>query len=437
MQVKSYEAALRRMEEATKVLFGVLLREPHLALVCSHKFKRAWFDYAPASISKAVKCFFAQIDATNQFSMYAAPVAKISADAWLRLMADAGDVTFDAAVIEAADAAEALAEQLIALNVVGEWSHFEPREIRRLSDELRARVRLDVVDNISDGFDDWFEQKLQNGEPSYPCWMTIDQLKPYIRFFEPGSMTVIAARPSVGKTFFLLNLMKEWLQAGLRGFMISLDMSTTMLKARALGMLSGINPRADWSLLTPDDAALLRSCKSELSSFDLEVIDGVADIDLLERLIQAEHAKSPLHFIAVDHLQLMSARGAQTRYQMITDVSGRLKVLAKSLGVPAIVVSQLNRAAEARSNTVPRLSDLRESGAIEQDATYVIALHRESGDANDRFGDSSVIVLKNQNGPTSGLIQMNFHPVFGWMCASQTQGLSVDGSKFMDNAVPF
>lgn len=415
MQVKSYEAARRRMEEALKVLFGVLLREPHLATVSAHKIRRAWFDYAPASIAKAADCFFAQIDATNQFSMYAASASKINADNWLRWMSEAGDASFDAAIIEAADAAEVLIEQVIALKVVGEWSHLEPVEMRKLADELRASVRLEAVENLSDGFNDWFEAKMSHGEPSYPCWMPIESLRSYIRHFEPGTMTVIAARPSVGKTYFLLNLLLPWLSEGLRGVLVSLDMSTTMLKARALGMLSGINPRADWSLLTPDDARALRSHKLALDDFDLDVIDSISEIETLERLIQSAHAKSPLHFIAVDHLQLMSMRGAQTRYQMITEISGRLKIIAKALGVPVIVVSQLSRAAEARASSVPRLSDLRESGAIEQDATYVIALHRPRPDERDGHPDASVIVLKNQNGPTSDLIAMPFHPVKGWL----------------------
>lgn len=426
MQAKAYEVSRKQLSKALEVLFGVLLREPHLAICEAHKFKRCWFDYAPASIAEAVSNFFKQLDSSGTFSVYAASASKLSAERLVECMASAGDVTFEAAVAEAAEAVDVYVEQVIALNTLGEWSALGAEEIRKRAYALRACARLDTVENQSDDFDTWFDVKLRDGQPSYPCFMSLYNLTPYMRYLEPGTMTVIAARPSVGKTYFLLNLILPWLSEGLRGFFVSLDMSTTMLKARALGMLSGINPRADWSMLSADDVASLRMHKSALDAFDLTIVDGISDVDTLERLIKSAHAVRPLDFLAVDHLQLLSLRGAQTRYQMITEVSGRLKVLAKALGLPVIVVSQLNRAVEARASNMPTLADLRESGAIEQDATYVIGLKRVRNEDTSDAPEAQVVVLKNQNGPTSGPIDMHFHPVLGWlafkndMCAKKT-----------------
>lgn len=434
MRSKSYEYARAALSKALEVLFGVLLREPHLADLEAQKFKRCWFDYAPASIADAVSNFFKQIDTVGTFSIYAASASKLSRERLIECMSAAGDVTFDAAADEAAEAIDAYIEQVIALNTIGEWAALPTEEIRRRADALRACARLDAIESQTDDFAGWFEEKIKHGQPSYPCFMPLQDLSPYVRYLEPGTMTVIAARPSVGKTYFLLNLLLPWFSDGLRGFLVSLDMSTTMLKARALGMLSGINPRADWSLLGDDDVAALRANKSALDAFDLTISDSISDIDTLERLIKSAHAVRALDFLAIDHLQLLSLRGVQTRYQMITEASGRLKVLAKSLGLPVIVVSQLSRAVESRASNMPTLADLRESGAIEQDATYVIGLKRARNDERD---DAQVIVLKNQNGPTSGPINMSFHPVLGWRSLEKERHQHIVNNTTKEEEVPF
>ena len=414
MTFETYNNALKRLQNAVEILFCVLIREPHHAVVSSSKINRLWFDFAPFAIRAAVKNFFEQIDRKESFSMHSASEPSVSMEDWVLLLQKAGDVTFDAAVVDVVDAIGCYIEQQIALNVLGKWASLRPDEIRSEADAMRDKFKISADERISDNFDEWFEAKIQGGMPQYPCYMPIKCMQPYIRHFEPGSMTVIAARPSVGKTYFLLNLMLPWLLDGLNGFLVSLDMSTTMLKSRVLGMLTGINPRADWSMLSLEDISVLQKERERMRELNLEIVDGVSDVGVLERLISASHARRTLDFIAVDHLQLMSARGAQNRYQMITEISARLKLMAKSLRIPILAVSQLSRASEARSNSIPRLSDLRESGAIEQDATYVIALHRQKDEISGAEDTPFVTILKSQNGPVCGIMKMQFHPVFGW-----------------------
>ncbi len=225
---------------------------------------------------------------------------------------------------------------------------------------------------------------------------------------QPSDLIIIAGRPSMGKTAFALNIAEyAAIHDGIACAVFSLEMSKEQLALRMLcseakvdahRLRGGFLSESDWPRLTRA-AGLL----SEAPLF----IDDTAGITILEmrakaRRLKAEHR---LGLIVVDYLQLMRGRSdADSREQEISDISRSLKGLAKELGVPVIALSQLNRRVEERGDRRPQLSDLRESGAIEQDADVIIFLYRDDvynkSEDNPNKGKAEIIIGKQRNGPT-------------------------------------
>lgn len=233
--------------------------------------------------------------------------------------------------------------------------------------------------------------------------------------FQKSDLVIIGGRPSMGKTAFSLNIAQHVgvdLQEPVAIF--SLEMSKEQLAFRMLcseAMVDSnkirkghINKRDDWHKLT--------SAASKLAEAPI-FIDDSAGMSVLEmrakaRRLKAEHG---LSMIIVDYLQLMRGRGnAERREQEISEISRSLKGLAKELHLPVVALSQLNRGVESRTDKKPNLADLRESGAIEQDADVIIFLYRDEvyhKDRNDKKGKAEIIVAKQRNGPT-GEIPLTF-----------------------------
>ncbi len=218
-----------------------------------------------------------------------------------------------------------------------------------------------------------------------------------------GELTIIAARPSIGKTSFALNIadnVEDKVPVGI----FSLEMGRLQLMARQLSR-SIDAPVIDIlnGFLSPSQAAeLYRATKDELRI----VIDDTSQLTTSEIRSRALLMKNKYNIglIIVDYLQLIKGIG-DTREQEISSISRGMKQIAKDLDIPVVVLSQLNRQVESRSNKRPQLSDLRESGAIEQDADSVIFLHRpevynilqfEDGESTENVAE--VIIAKNRNG---------------------------------------
>lgn len=232
--------------------------------------------------------------------------------------------------------------------------------------------------------------------------------------FQKGDLIIIGGRPSMGKTAFSLNIaQKVGVELKEPVAIFSLEMSTRQLVIRMLcseGMVDSNKVRKGF--VSKEDWHKLTSAAGRLTEAPI-FIDDSSDINVLEMRAKARRLKMEhgLSLVVVDYLQLMRGRASyERREQEISDISRSLKALAKELDVPVVGLSQLNRGVELRTDKRPTLADLRESGAIEQDADVILFLYRdEIYDRNnpDKRGRAEVIVAKQRNGPT-GLVKLSY-----------------------------
>jgi replicative DNA helicase len=234
--------------------------------------------------------------------------------------------------------------------------------------------------------------------------------------FQPGDLVVVAARPSMGKTSLVLNMAQHvGTSTDMTVGFFSLEMSKEQLFMRMLTSEARIDAhRFRTGLLTEKDYGKLSHALGTLAEAKV-FIDDTASIGVLEmrakaRRLKAEHG---LHLLIIDYLQLMQGRGRfESRQQEVSAISRSLKGLAKELSVPIVALSQLSRAPEGRTDHRPQLSDLRESGAIEQDADLVMFIYRpevyekEETKPEDQ-GVAEIIVGKQRNGPI-GTVRLSF-----------------------------
>ena len=223
--------------------------------------------------------------------------------------------------------------------------------------------------------------------------------------FHPGNMIVLAARPAVGKSTLGLDIARyASIHKRETSVIFSLEMSRSeitmrMLSAEARVPLNNIRS----GQLGEEEWAKMARRMGEISDAPL-FIDDSPNLSLMEIRAKARRLKQRhnLKLIVIDYLQLMtSGKRVENRQQEVSEFSRQLKLLAKELNVPVVAISQLNRSPEQRSDKKPMLSDLRESGSIEQDADVVILLHREDlYDSQNRSGEADLIVAKHRNGPT-------------------------------------
>jgi replicative DNA helicase len=235
------------------------------------------------------------------------------------------------------------------------------------------------------------------------------------RGFQRGDLIIVAARPSMGKTSLVLNIAQHVATSGGVAGFFSLEMSKEQLFMRMLASEAKIdNFRLMSGQIGQKEYGQITHALETLSDAKL-FIDDTAGIGVLEmrakaRRLQSEHG---LDLLAIDYIQLMTGRGRfENRTLELASISRSLKGLAKELNVPVVVLSQLSRAPESRSDKRPQLSDLRESGALEQDADVVILIFREEmykqdNEPADSDGIAELILAKQRNGPT-GTIKLAF-----------------------------
>ncbi len=233
---------------------------------------------------------------------------------------------------------------------------------------------------------------------------------------QPGELIIIAARPSMGKTAFALNMAEHMgATAKVPVAVFSLEMSKQQLTQRLLCSRSGVDShKLRRNLLTRDDFSKLSLTVGELSEAPI-YIDDTPGLSLLGLRAKSRRlcAQFDIKAIFIDYMQLMSAPGSESRQQEVSNISRGIKALARELSVPVVCLSQLNRSAEQREGHRPRMSDLRESGSIEQDADVVMMLHREDyfHKGEEDYVDNNqaeVILTKQRNGPT-GTVKLAFH----------------------------
>ena len=223
----------------------------------------------------------------------------------------------------------------------------------------------------------------------------------------PGQMIVVAARPAVGKSTLGIDIARAAaIKHNMAAAVFSLEMSRTEITMRILSaeatiqlqdLRKGLKNQEQWTKLA--------RIMGKISNAPL-FIDDSPNMSLMEIRAKCRRLKQQhnLRLVVIDYLQLMSSgKKVESRQQEVAEFSRALKLLAKELEVPVIAISQLNRGPEQRTDKRPQMSDLRESGSIEQDADVVILLHRDRSDP-ERDGEADVIVAKHRNGPTKDIV---------------------------------
>lgn len=234
-------------------------------------------------------------------------------------------------------------------------------------------------------------------------FMDMDRL---LSGLQPGQVVIVAGRPGLGKSTVAMDFVRNAaLRSGMAAGFFSLEMSKVEMTMRLLSAEARVplhNLRS--GQLTDDDWAKLARRMGEIAEAPIFMDDtpnmGLAEIRAKARQLKKRHN---LRLLVVDYLQLMSSpKRTESRQQEVSEISRGLKLLAKEIECPIIAVSQLNRGPEQRTNKTPQLSDLRESGSIEQDADIVVLLHRDDyyDKESARAGEADFIVAKNRNGAT-------------------------------------
>lgn len=278
--------------------------------------------------------------------------------------------------------------------------------------ENKNKNSFHPINTLADHHLDLIETRLRNraeiiGAPSgYP---DVDKIT---SGFQNSDLIILAGRPGMGKTAFALNVaLHMTLKRDLSVGMFSLEMSKEQLTMRLFSILSSVNSTSIKNgFLNKQNIQAISDAGERLSKAKL-FIDDSPDISALDIRIKARRLKKQhkIDLLIIDYLQLIRTKqNAERRDIAVSDVSRSLKILAKELNIPVIALSQLNRKVEDRTDKRPQLADLRESGAIEQDADLVAFIYRDDvynkDIDNPKKGQAEIIVAKHRNGPSGTAI---------------------------------
>jgi replicative DNA helicase len=272
-------------------------------------------------------------------------------------------------------------------------------EVARREVDSTSKATTNTVQSFGETIDRMIDMLDEKPNHTPTPWQGVNDI---IGGLRPGALYVVGARPSVGKSVIALQLAKGLSAHGSVAFS-SLEMSETDVQMRAVSADLHIDLRRLIERdLTTGDWNKIRDRRAAWSNVPLYVDDrsGVTVTDI-KRFARSVNRRQPLAGIVVDYLQLMSPPPGdkRPRHEFVADCSRQLKILAMDMNIPVIALSQLNRASEQRQDKLPQLSDLRESGAVEQDADVVILLHREI--MGEKRGDLSMLIAKNRHGSTA------------------------------------
>lgn len=299
-------------------------------------------------------------------------------------------------------------------------------EIFNLNDS-KTTSGLTTADEIVKASLTKIEALVQKGESVTGIATGFTELDKMMAGMQPSEFIVIAARPSMGKTAFSLNIAQHIaLREKKTVAYFSVEMSKESMMMRIMASEARISlsdiktgriPEAGFSKLISVAGSI-----SEASLY----IDDTSQITPFEirarcRRLKARHS---LDMVIIDYLQLMKMEDAESREREVAEISGALKALAKELQIPIVALAQLNRGVEGRTEKRPMLSDLRESGSIEQDADVIMMLYREGyydREDPDKLEQAEVIIAKQRNGPT-GTVKLRWEPRFGRFRDADNEG---------------
>jgi len=304
------------------------------------------------------------------------------------------------------------------------------RDAQQLLDEAEAKIfkiaesgnrssqgfvdMKSLLPAVADRIDFLYQRENQGAVTGVPTGF--DDLDERTSGFQPGDLIIVAGRPSMGKTAFSLNIAENVaLDTKLPVAVFSMEMGATQLATRMIGSVGRLDQhRMRNGNLEDDDWVRLTTALGKLNDAPIYIDEGagLSSFDVRARARRLHRQCGKLGLIVVDYLQLMagtSGRASENRATEISEISRSLKSLAKELDVPVVALSQLNRSVEQRPDKRPVMSDLRESGAIEQDADLILFIYRDevyNPDSEDK-GTAEIIIAKQRNGPI-GRVRLTF-----------------------------
>ena len=302
------------------------------------------------------------------------------------------------------------------------------RDAQQLLDESEAKIfkiaESGKRENI--GFEDIqhllpdvikdVEKRMENGSDVTGVASGFTDLDKMTSGLQPGDLIIIAGRPSMGKTSLALNIAENVaIEKKLPVAVFSMEMASNQLTTRLIGSVGKVDQhKMRTGQLDDDDWDKLTDALGELNEAPIHIDEGSAlnSFEVRARARRLQRQAGQLGLIVVDYIQLMAAPGgrqSENRATEISEISRSLKALAKELNVPVVALSQLNRSLEQRPDKRPVMSDLRESGAIEQDADVILFIYRDevyNPESADK-GLAEIIVAKQRNGPI-GRVKLTF-----------------------------
>lgn len=240
-------------------------------------------------------------------------------------------------------------------------------------------------------------------------FMEFDQLTAGL---QPSDLIILAGRPSMGKTALALNIAQSVASDGGTVAVFSIEMASEQLGIRMIGTDSRVNAKAlRAGFLKDNDWIKITESANKISNLPIFIDDAPKNVLYMKTRCRKLQRKHGLSLVIVDYLQLMEGRrGSESRQLEISEISRSLKLMAKELKVPVMALSQLNRKVEDRPNKRPRLADIRESGAIEQDADVIAFIYRDevyNQPTEENRNIAEIILAKQRNGPT-GYFKLTF-----------------------------
>ena len=300
------------------------------------------------------------------------------------------------------------------LNPVEESLDTAEKLIYDISSQKESSALLPIKDLVYDSYGKLEERSKNKGKLTGVASDFYDLDNIYTNGFQKSDLIIIAARPAMGKTSFALNIAQNVaLKEKVPVAIFSLEMSKDQLTQRLLGAEAEVDAgRLKTGDLNTKDWGNLANAMEKFAQSKIYIDDtaGCTITDLRAKCRRLAMKERDLGLIVIDYLQLIQGNNKEDRMQQISSISRGLKILAKELNVPIIALSQLSRAVESRTDKRPMLSDLRESGSIEQDADIVMFIYRDDyykSDTNDEEmaekalskGEAEIIIAKNRNGP--------------------------------------